>query len=42
MQEIALSAVPPLDVEVAFTRPVAFDLRFDGTITPPVGLSGGI
>ena len=38
MQEIALSAVP-LDVEVAFTRPVAFDLRFDGTITP-VGLSG--
>lgn len=38
MQEIALSATP-LDVEVAFTRPVAFDLRFDGTIAP-VGLSG--
>ena len=38
MQEIALSAVT-LDVEVAFTRPVAFDLRFDGTIAP-VGLSG--
>jgi len=38
MQEIALSAVS-LDVEVAFTRPVAFDLRFDGTIAP-VGLSG--
>lgn len=38
MQEIALSAIP-LDVEVAFTRPVAFDLRFDGTIAP-VGLSG--
>jgi len=33
MQEIALSAVP-IDVEVAFTRPVAFDLRFDGTIAP--------
>jgi len=38
MQEIALSAVS-LDVEVAFTRPVVFDLRFDGTIAP-VGLSG--
>lgn len=40
IQEIALSSTP-LDVEAAFERPVSFDLRFDGTITP-VGLSGSI
>ncbi|HOI12338.1 MAG TPA: hypothetical protein PLG75_00685 [Methanoculleus sp.] len=40
IQEIALSG-KPLDVEVRFTKPVAFDLRFDGTIAP-VGLTGAI
>lgn len=40
LQEIALSS-KPLDVEVRFTKPVAFDLRFDGTIAP-VGLTGAI
>lgn len=38
VQEIALSATP-LDVEVTFTRPVSFNLTFDGTLTP-VGLHG--
>jgi len=38
VQEIALSATP-LDVEVAFTRPISFHLTFDGTLTP-VGLQG--
>ncbi|MCM2466365.1 hypothetical protein [Methanoculleus oceani] len=40
IQEIALSS-QPLDVEVRFTKPVSFDLRFDGTIAP-VGLTGAI
>ncbi len=40
LQEIALSS-RPLDVEVRFTKPVGFDLRFDGTVAP-VGLSGAI
>ncbi|RXE57366.1 hypothetical protein ABH15_04575 [Methanoculleus taiwanensis] len=40
MQEIALSS-SPLDVEVRFTKPVAVDVRFDGTVAP-VGLSGAI
>ena len=40
IQEIALSSLP-LDVEVRFVKPVAFDLRFDGTIAP-VGLTGAI
>lgn len=40
VQEIALSKVP-LDVEVAFEKPISFDLRFDG-ILAPVGLSGSI
>ncbi|PKL62958.1 MAG: hypothetical protein CVV31_02905 [Methanomicrobiales archaeon HGW-Methanomicrobiales-2] len=40
LQEIALSS-RPLDVEVRFVKPVAFDLRFDGTIAP-VGLTGAI
>ncbi|MCC7555383.1 MAG: hypothetical protein KO254_04585 [Methanoculleus marisnigri] len=40
IQEIALSSLP-LDVEVRFNKPVAFDLRFDGTIAP-VGLTGAI
>jgi hypothetical protein len=38
IQEIALSA-RPVDVEVAFVKPVRFDLRFDGVLAP-VGLSG--
>jgi hypothetical protein len=40
LQEIALSS-RPLDVEVAFTKPVSFDLAFDGTLAP-VGLAGDI
>jgi len=40
VQEIALSSMP-LDVEVAFEKPVSFDLKFDGTVAP-VGLSGSI
>ncbi|MDN7011675.1 hypothetical protein FGW20_01195 [Methanoculleus sp. FWC-SCC3] len=40
IREIALSSLP-LDVEVRFNKPVAFDLRFDGTIAP-VGLTGAI
>lgn len=40
MAEVALSA-RPVDVEVAFTRPVDFDLRFDGVLTP-VGRSGPV
>ena len=38
VQEIALSE-KPLDIEVAFTKPVQFDLNFDGTVAP-VGMSG--
>ncbi len=40
VQEIALSS-KPLDVEVAFTKPIQFDLSFDGDVTP-VGFSGEI
>jgi len=40
LQEIALSS-NPLDVEVAFEKPVAFNLTFDGTVAP-VGLSGAV
>jgi hypothetical protein len=40
MAEVALSA-RPIDVEVAFVRPVDFDLRFDGIMTP-VGRSGPV
>jgi hypothetical protein len=40
LQEIALSS-RPLDVDVAFEKPVAFSLTFDGTVAP-VGLSGAI
>lgn len=40
IQEIALSD-RPLDVEVAFTKPVLFDLNFDGTVAP-VGMSGSM
>jgi len=40
LQEIALSSVP-LDVDVAFERPVAFSLAFDGTVAP-VGLTGPV
>jgi len=40
VQEIALSA-RPLDVEVAFEKPVSFDINFDGTVTP-VGMSGAM
>ncbi|HKL97148.1 MAG TPA: hypothetical protein VJ857_00590 [Methanocorpusculum sp.] len=40
VQEIALSA-KPLDVEVAFEKPISFDINFDGTVAP-VGLSGAM
>ena len=40
VQEIALST-KPLDVEVAFEKPVSFDINFDGTVTP-VGMSGAM
>ncbi len=40
VQEIALSA-KPLDVEVAFEKPVSFDINFDGTVTP-IGMSGAM
>lgn len=40
MEEIALSS-KPLDVDVAFERPVAVSLDFDGTVAP-VGLSGQV
>jgi hypothetical protein len=40
LQEIALSSLP-LDVDVAFEKPVAFSLNFDGTIAP-VGFSGAV
>lgn len=40
LQEIALSQ-RPIDVDVAFERPIALDLTFDGTIAP-VGLSGSM
>ncbi|NLX50433.1 MAG: hypothetical protein GXY82_11320 [Methanospirillum sp.] len=40
MAEVALSQ-KPVDVEVAFSRPVDFDLRFDGVLTP-VGRSGPV
>jgi hypothetical protein len=40
LQEIALSAVP-LDVDVAFERPVSFSLSFDGTVAP-VGMTGSV
>ncbi|MDD1704935.1 MAG: hypothetical protein LUP97_06905 [Methanoregula sp.] len=40
LQEIALST-NPLEVEVSFEKPVAFNLAFDGTVAP-VGLSGPV
>lgn len=40
LQEIALSSVP-LDVDVAFERPVSFSLTFDGTMAP-VGMTGSV
>jgi hypothetical protein len=40
LQEIALSP-QPLDVDVAFEKPVAFSLNFDGTIAP-VGFTGSV
>ncbi|OPY35551.1 MAG: hypothetical protein A4E35_02376 [Methanoregula sp. PtaU1.Bin051] len=40
MQEIAISD-RPVGVEVAFERPVTFDLTFDGTVAP-VGMSGAM
>jgi hypothetical protein len=40
LQEIALSSVP-LDVDVAFERPVSFSLSFDGTVAP-VGMTGSM
>ncbi len=38
LQEIAISS-NPVDVDVAFEKPVVFSLTFDGTVAP-VGLSG--
>jgi hypothetical protein len=40
LQEIAISSIP-LDVDVAFFKPVAFNLNFDGTVAP-VGLTGPV
>lgn len=40
LQEIALSSLP-LDVDVAFEKPVAFSLDFDGTVAP-VGFTGSV
>ena len=40
LQEIALSSLP-LDVDVAFEKPVLFSLNFDGTVAP-VGFSGTV
>jgi hypothetical protein len=40
IREIAISSVP-LDVDVAFERPVAFRLSFDGTVAP-VGFTGSV
>ena len=40
LQEIALSTIP-LDVDVAFEKPVTFSLNFDGTIAP-VGFTGSV
>lgn len=40
LQEIAISS-KPLDVDVAFEKPVAFSLSFDGTVAP-VGFSGPV
>jgi hypothetical protein len=40
LQEIALSS-QPLDVDVAFEKPIAFSLNFDGTIAP-VGFTGPV
>ena len=40
LQEIAISS-DPVDVDVAFEKPVAFSLTFDGTVAP-VGLSGQV
>ena len=40
LQEIALSGTP-LGVETAFSRPVSFDLRFDGMVAP-VGMTGSL
>jgi hypothetical protein len=40
LQEIALSSIP-LDVDVAFEKPVAFSLDFDGTVAP-AGFSGTV
>jgi hypothetical protein len=40
LQEIALSS-QPLDVDVAFEKPVAFSLNFDGTVAP-VGFTGSV
>jgi hypothetical protein len=40
LQEIALSS-KPLDVDVAFSRPISFAMTFDGTVAP-VGFSGEV
>jgi len=40
LQEIALSS-RPIDVDVAFEKPVTFAMTFDGTVAP-VGLTGAV
>jgi hypothetical protein len=40
LQEIALSTIP-IDVDVAFEKPVTFSLSFDGTVAP-VGFTGSV
>jgi DNA repair protein NreA len=40
LQEIALSSIP-LDVDIAFEKPIEFSLNFDGTVAP-VGFSGTV
>ena len=40
LQEIARSSIP-IDVDVAFEKPVLFSLNFDGTVAP-VGFSGTV
>jgi DNA repair protein NreA len=40
LQEIALSSIP-IDVDIAFEKPIEFSLNFDGTVAP-VGFSGSV
>ncbi len=40
LQDIALSSIP-LNVETVFNKPISYDLKFDGMVTP-VGMTGQI